>query len=481
MFVLQARHRARLECVDGDEQHHTQIGEYRVVELLGAGAMGDVFLVDHPRLPRRDALKLLNAGISRNPQFRQRFTREADLLAPLRHPNIITIHDRGKHEGRLWLSMEFVDGLDAEQLLTDRGPLPLPLVIQIVDGVGAALDYAYVEHGITHRDVKPANILVEFNRAGTLKSVKLADFGIAKAAGESTSLTSTGITVGTMSYISPEAIDGEDLTNRADIYSLGCTAFALLTGHPPYRAPTQSALVTKHLFGPVPAVTEANPVLPAGLDVMFDRVLAKKPVDRFATCAEFTAALHAAECGVLPVEEWPAWASTMEADAFTPATGPTPPTEHEPAEQSPTANVHDDTPDRSPAEPPTHQPWPSQRQQLARFLFLTVGGILAPPLGIGVYLFALIHALCLRPATYAAVGASKLRWLRTLAWATAAPVVPVLVQIQFDLDAGWENPGITVAFAISLIALIAVSAAYCAHVYGRVTVLKRNRRSTFSR
>lgn len=461
--------------MDGEEQQHTQIGGYRVVELLGAGAMGDVFLVDHPRLPRRDALKLLNAGISRNPQFRQRFTREADLLAPLRHPNIITIHDRGKHEGRLWLSMEFVDGLDAERLLTDRGPLSLPLVIQIVDGVGAALDYAYAEHGITHRDVKPANILVEFNRAGTLKSVKLADFGIAKAAGESTSLTSTGITVGTMSYISPEAIDGEDLTNRADIYSLGCTAFALLTGHPPYRAPTQSALVTKHLFGPVPAVTEANPTLPAGLDVVFDRVLAKKPVDRFATCAEFTAALHAAERGVLPVEEWPAWASTMEAECFTPHTLPTPLTEHEPAGQPPTAIALDHTPDPSLAGPSAHPAWPSQRQQFARFLSLSAGGILIPPLGVGVYLFALIHALCLRPATYAAVGTSKLRWLRALAWATAAPAAPVLLITQLHLGTGWENPGITVLLAIGLITPIAVSTAYCAQVHGKVTALQRYR------
>lgn len=134
--------------------------------------------------------------------------REANLLAPLRHANIITIYDRGDHDGQLWLTMEYIAGQDTARLLKTRSALPMDLAMQIIAGAGAALDYAYGEHQITHRDVKPANILVECGRDNRLKIVKLADFGIAKAVGESTSLTSTGVTVGTMAYISPEALEG---------------------------------------------------------------------------------------------------------------------------------------------------------------------------------------------------------------------------------------------------------------------------------
>ena len=285
--------------------------------------MGKAYLVEHPRLPRQDALKLLDTNVSRNEQFRSRFTREAELLAPLRHPNLVVIHDRGEHEGRLWLTMEYVDGKDAAQLVRERGPLPLPLVADIIAGAGAALDYAYSERGITHRDVKPANILVEFDRAGGLRSVKLADFGIAKAAGESASLTSTGMTIGTMSYISPEAIDGDELNNRADIYSLGCTAFDLLTGTPPYVATPVSALMMRHLSAPIPRVTDFNPALPATLNHVFARVLAKSPADRYATCGDFAVALRvAAKEAVVPSQSAP----TISAEApplnrWAPATG----------------------------------------------------------------------------------------------------------------------------------------------------------------
>jgi serine/threonine-protein kinase len=278
--------------VDGG--YPSQIDEYRVIRLLGSGGMGEVYLVEHPRLPRRDALKLLDAAVSRNQQFRARFTREADLLARLRHPNIITVYDRGEFEGRLWLSMEYVDGQDASMVLRGPNPVPLDLAVRIIDGAGDALDYAYAEHRIMHRDVKPANILLEFGQGDSLKTVKLADFGIAKAAAESTSLTSTGVTIGTIAYISPEAIEGRALDNRADIYSLGCTAFELLTGEPPYTAGTIPALMRAHVDQPVPSITARNSTLPKRLDDVFARALAKDPAQRFSTCAEFVEVLRKA-------------------------------------------------------------------------------------------------------------------------------------------------------------------------------------------
>jgi serine/threonine protein kinase, bacterial len=270
-----------------------EISGYEVIRQLGAGGMGQVFLVQHPRLPRRDAMKLLDPGVSRNDEFKTRFRREANLLSQLSHHNIVTLFDRGEFEGRLWITMEYIDGTDAAALTKTQGPLPVPLVLALVDGAGAALDHAWRKQRITHRDVKPANILVALN--GTdIDTVKLADFGIAKAAGESTSLTSTGITIGTVNYLSPEAIEGLDLDNRADIYSLGCTAFELLTGTTPFSGNSITAVMSAHLTRGVPDVTDRVPELPHALNAVFAKALAKKPDDRYQSCAEFAADLRAA-------------------------------------------------------------------------------------------------------------------------------------------------------------------------------------------
>lgn len=269
------------------------IAGYRVVRQLGAGGMGQVFLVEHPRLPRQDALKLLDAGVSRNYDFKGRFLREADLLAQLSHPNIVTLHDRGEFESRLWITMEYIDGTDAGELVKADGALDPTLALELITGAGAALDHAWRKQRITHRDVKPANILLGVDGA-ELEAVKLADFGIAKAAGEATSLTSTGITVGTIQYISPEAIEGEDVDNRADVYSLGCTAFHLLTGQPPYTGKSITALMNAHLTQSPPSVAKVAPQLPAAVDEVFATVLAKAPDDRYQSCAGFGDALRAA-------------------------------------------------------------------------------------------------------------------------------------------------------------------------------------------
>jgi serine/threonine-protein kinase len=291
-----------------------EIAGYRVIRQLGAGGMGQVFLVQHPRLPRRDALKLLDAGVSRNDDFKARFQREADLLAQLSHSNIVTLYDRGEFEGRLWITMEYVEGTDASDLVKAGGPVDIDLVLSLVAAAGAALDYAWRKQRITHRDVKPANILVgvdKTNGTSQIESVKLADFGIAKAAGESTSLTSTGMTIGTMQYISPEAIEGEVVDNRSDIYSLGCTAFHLLTGQPPFTGATIAATMSAHLTKPVPSISTVNGHLPKETDAVFLRVLAKNPDDRYQSCSEFVTALEEA-VGVGEVR-YPAAAPTLAA------------------------------------------------------------------------------------------------------------------------------------------------------------------------
>lgn len=304
----------------------TEIAGYRIIRELGAGGMGQVFLVEHPRLPRRDALKLLDSGVSRNDDFKARFQREADLLAQLSHSNIVTLHDRGQFEGRLWITMEYIDGTDAAELLKADGPLEPDLALLLISGAGTALDYAWRKQRITHRDVKPANILVGIETTDDtpqIESVKLADFGIAKAAGESTSLTSTGMTIGTMQYISPEAIEGEEVDNRSDIYSLGCTAFHLLTGHPPFAGTSIASTMSAHLTRPVPSISTVNPHLPQAMDAVFTKVLAKNPNDRYQTCTEFGAALQAASTGQFHAASAPtvsaaAWAKGTAVQAGTP-------------------------------------------------------------------------------------------------------------------------------------------------------------------
>ena len=289
----------------------TEIAGYRIVRQLGAGGMGQVFLAEHPRLPRMDALKLLDAGVTRSDDFKARFVREADMLAKLSHPNIVTPYDRGEFEGRLWIAMEYVDGTDAAELVKEHGPLDVDLVFQLVDGAGAALDYVWRKERVTHRDVKPANTLVGIDD-GQVASVKLADFGIAKAVGEGTSLTSTGMTVGTMQYVSPEAIEGHELDNRADIYSLACTAFHLLAGQPPFDGPSITALLSAHLTKTPPRISEVVPHLPVALDSVFARALAKNPNDRYSTCVEFVSALRNALSGIAE----PAYAGTISAPAM---------------------------------------------------------------------------------------------------------------------------------------------------------------------
>ena len=152
---------------------------YRIVRMLGSGAMGEVYLAEHPRLPRRDALKVLATEVSADPDYRARFNREADLASKLFHPHIVSVHDRGEYNGQLWIAMDYVDGLDAARLLASRFPCGMPTdqVLRIVTAVASALDYAH-KQGLLHRDVKPANIMLSRDDEDEQR-VLLTDFGIA--------------------------------------------------------------------------------------------------------------------------------------------------------------------------------------------------------------------------------------------------------------------------------------------------------------
>jgi hypothetical protein len=265
---------------------------YTIVRRLGAGGMGHVYLAQHPRLPRRDALKILPANLTEDLEFRQRFNREADLAASLYHEHIVGIHDRGEYQGQLWISLDYVEGTDAAKLLRGQYPSGMPKadVAEIISAVADALDHAH-SRGLLHRDVKPANILLgSSSPASPRRRILLADFGIAREMGEISGLTATNMLVGTTAYCAPEQLQGNDLDARADQYALGCTAFNLLTGVAPFQHSNPAVVIGQHLSAAPPLVSERRPEL-ADLDAVIAKAMAKDPSERYATCADFASAL----------------------------------------------------------------------------------------------------------------------------------------------------------------------------------------------
>src|ERR1700675_977247 len=259
---------------------------YTIRRGLGSGGRGTGYLASHPRLPREDALKVLPADLTDNPEFCARFTREADLASSLSHPHIVRVHDRGEADGQFWISMDYVRGTDAGALSRTQYPrgMPLDQVAAIVTAVGSALDYAH-NRGLLHRDVKPANILLT-EPDGQPRRVFLADFGIARRIDDASRLTSTNMTVGTAAYAAPEQLKGEPIDGRADQYSLACTAFHLLAGIPPYDHANPMVVISHHVNAPPPPISAYRPEL-AELDSVFATAMAKKPDDRFASCQDF--------------------------------------------------------------------------------------------------------------------------------------------------------------------------------------------------
>jgi serine/threonine protein kinase, bacterial len=263
---------------------------YTIVRRLGSGGMGEVYLARHPRLPRRDALKVLRHEVSADGEYRERFNREADIAAALWHPHIVGVHDRGEFDGQLWISMDYVDGTDASRLLGQRYPdgMPANEAAEIIAAVADALDYAH-QRNLLHRDVKPANILLANPRSDGQRIV-LADFGIARWADDPSGLTATNMTVGTVSYAAPEQLMGGHLDGRADQYALAATAFHLLTGSPPFQHTNPAVVISQHLSASPPAIGDRRPDLSA-LDPVLAKALAKNPNDRFERCTDFARAL----------------------------------------------------------------------------------------------------------------------------------------------------------------------------------------------
>ncbi|MFD3506291.1 ADP-ribosylglycohydrolase family protein [Nocardia sp. NPDC058666] len=258
---------------------------------LGRGGMGAVYAARDRRLPRLTALKLMHRDLFSDMEIRARFEREADLIAQLDHPNIITVYDRGVDEERLWIAMQFVDGTDASAVPVQQ--FGIDRIAQIVTQTASALDYAH-RQGVLHRDVKPANILLSRTAgvgAGFDERVVLTDFGIAKLLGDTGGLTRTGQFTATIAYASPEQLSSAPLDGRGDQYSLACTVFRLLTGTGPFDAANPATVMLGHLNNPPPAASSRRTALPTAVDAVLSKAMAKDREHRFPTCTAFATAL----------------------------------------------------------------------------------------------------------------------------------------------------------------------------------------------
>ena len=275
----------------------SRVAGYRLEEQVGAGGMAVVYRARDERLGRLAALKIMAPAMATDALFRQRFTRESRAAAAVDHPHIIPVYEAGEADGVLFIAMRFVGGGDVGSLLRREGPLPPARAASFISPVASALDAAHAA-GLVHRDVKPANMLLD-THPGRPDHVYLSDFGLSKGV-QSGRMTASGQFLGTPDYIAPEQIEGLPVDGRADQYALACAAFELLTGTVIFARDEGWATVWAHLNSPPPPVTAVRPDLSPAVNQVLARALAKAPQDRYASCQQFADALREA-LGLAPI------------------------------------------------------------------------------------------------------------------------------------------------------------------------------------
>lgn len=264
-----------------------QLGPYRVVAPLGEGGMASVYKGFQPSVERFVALKILPRHFASDPEFVARFKQESRVIAKLQHVHILPVHDYGEDQGYTYIVMPFLEaGTLANEIA--KGAMDLGRVLEVTRQLGSALDYAH-SRGIVHRDVKPANVLID-----PTGNCLLTDFGIAKIVSQTVSLTQTGGIVGTPAYMSPEQIGAGELDGRSDLYSLGVVIFEMVTGRVPFQAETPAAALVKHLHDPLPMPSSLRPDLPEGVEKVIMKALSKSRHDRYQTAEELIESLDRA-------------------------------------------------------------------------------------------------------------------------------------------------------------------------------------------
>ena len=268
-----------------------QVGPYQILERLGQGGMATVYKAYHPALDRYVALKVLHPAFMEDPNFLERFRREARVVARLDHPNIVPIYDFSEHEGQPYLVMKFIEGETLKARL-QRGRLSMEEIMVVAEAVGAALSYAH-RQGVLHRDVKPSNVMLAADGR-----IYLTDFGLARIAQAGESSLSSDRLLGTPQYISPEQALGKgDLDERTDVYSFGVMLFELFLARVPYSADTPYAIIHDHIYTPLPRPRDLDPNISPALERVLLKALAKSPEDRFASVEALMEALRQAVRG----------------------------------------------------------------------------------------------------------------------------------------------------------------------------------------
>jgi peptide/nickel transport system substrate-binding protein len=318
----------------------SRVAGYRLEEQIGAGGMAVVFRAVDERLGRRVALKILAPALASDEAFRHRFLRESRAAAAVDDPHIIPVHEAGEADRVLFIAMRYVPGRDVRTLLQREGALPPERVAAIISPVASALDAAHAA-GLIHRDVKPANMLLDV-RPGRPDHVYLSDFGLSKGVLSSVGLTGTGQFLGTPNYTAPEQIQGKPVDGRTDQYALACAAFEMLTGQAPFQRDEITAVIYAHLSAAPPPLSSRRPGLPAAADQVFARALAKEPADRYDRCQDFADALREA-LGLIPYYTHPAAAPPGPPEAGQPAA------DHPVTEIHPLAEIHPATEMKGPA------------------------------------------------------------------------------------------------------------------------------------
>ena len=275
--------------MEGHALAGSTLGAYRIERLIGRGGMGDVFLADDTRLGRPVALKVVADALADDVRFTERLLRESRLAASLDHPNVVPIYDAGEADGRLFIAMRYVPGLDLKALLRAEGPLEPARAVAIAGQVASALDAAH-RRDLVHRDVKPSNVLLD--RQDGPEHAYLADFGLMQSGRGGAA--ADGQFMGTVDYVAPEQIRGDDLDGRADQYALGCLLFECLTGTLPFPHGSDIAAIYAHLEEPAPRASERRDRLPPALDAVLARAMAKEPAGRYGSCAELVDEVRAA-------------------------------------------------------------------------------------------------------------------------------------------------------------------------------------------
>ena len=263
----------------------TQIGKYQIVEQVGEGAMGVVYKATDPVLNRTVAVKVMSEGLAQDVALRERFLREAQSAGSLQHPNLVTIYDFGETDGHLFIAMEFIEGVDLEQLMEQKAPMDLPAKLDLMVDVLNGLSYAH-RRGIIHRDIKPANIRIDQEGRG-----RIMDFGVARL--ETSNLTGTGTMMGTPNYMAPEQISGGPLTPAADLWSVGAMLYEMLTSKKPFQADTLHRVLFRIVTEPPTDLLEAAPGLPVALDHIVKKALEKDPANRYRTASEMANSIAA--------------------------------------------------------------------------------------------------------------------------------------------------------------------------------------------